>query len=362
MPERKYTLTIFVAGAGTPLFNSDSTPKIDEHTGKQKTSGPGHVFYGISNDGGKTVTAYGFAPPDGSEKFDWYSPDKPGKVQPNEHKVYRKQVYRKTVAITEAQYKVLEDFGKNPKKYGFNEDIYNWNSRSCIDFVYAALNASNVYSTHSKDLYRNGQKIGTINTSEKAATKVLGNIPEFEKIPNTISRYPAGKNIDELMENVHKLMPERTFIQRYILTENQREQRHQYAQVSIDGDILKINDMPKTAQAIFHQCKQAFTDFCDKKNIAYDKNDVDKIAMSLTSACYANNMQDVSLININDNGKVSVGHRAPGLIMASVDMWEAAKTPVEESLSQIQQTAQRIEYEEQQKQIVQSQSHGARLS
>ena len=79
------------------------------------------------------------------------------------------------------------------------------------------------------------------------------------------------------------------------------------------------------------------------------KNDVDKIAMSLTSAYYPNNMQDVSLFNINDNGKVSVGHRAPGLIMASVDMWEAAKTPVEESLSQIQQTAQRIEYEEQQK-------------
>ena len=81
----------------------------------KKTSGPGHVFYGISNDGGKTVTAYGFAPPDGSEKFDWYSPDKPGKVQPNEHKVYREQVYRKTVAITEAQYKVLEDFGKTQK-------------------------------------------------------------------------------------------------------------------------------------------------------------------------------------------------------------------------------------------------------
>ena len=120
--------------------------------------------------------------------------------------------------------------------------------------------------------------------------------------------------------------------------------------------------MPKTAQAIFHQCKQAFTDFCDKKNIAYDKNDVDKIAMSLTSAYYPNNMQDVSLFNINDNGKVSVGHRAPGLIMASVDMWEAAKTPVEESLSQIQQTAQRIEYEEQQKQIVQSQSRGMMLS
>ncbi|MGN6895868.1 hypothetical protein ACTHS6_10895 [Neisseria sp. P0016.S006] len=70
------------------------------------------------------------------------------------------------------------------------------------------------------------------------------------------------------MENVYKLMPDRTFIQRYILTEKQREQGHRYAQVSIDGDILKINDMPKTAQAIFHQCKQAFTGFGDKKNIA----------------------------------------------------------------------------------------------
>ena len=61
MPERKYTLTIFVAGAGTPLYFKFErySPKIDEHTGKQKTSGPGHVFYGISNDGGKTVTAYG---------------------------------------------------------------------------------------------------------------------------------------------------------------------------------------------------------------------------------------------------------------------------------------------------------------
>lgn len=181
--QKKYTLTIYVAGAGTPLLKNGK-PWMEN--GKQLTSDPGHVFYGISEDGGQTIKAYGFAPPHGSEKFSWTSPDKPGEVQKDEHKVYSKQVYRKTVAITEAQYKTLENFGKNPKKYSFNSDIYNWNSRSCIDFVYAALNASNVYSTHSKDLYRNGQKIGTINTSKKAATKVLGNIPEFEKIPNTI--------------------------------------------------------------------------------------------------------------------------------------------------------------------------------
>ena len=143
---------------------------------------------------------------------------------------------------------------------------------------------------------------------------------------------------------------------------DERNERDQYAADIDKPTALTIEDMPQNAQKIYHQGKQIFADFCARKNIAYDANSLDNIAMSLTSACYENDMQDVSLININDNGKVSVGHRAPGLIMASVDMWEAAKTPVKESLSQIQQTAQRIEYEEQQKQIVQSQSHGARLS
>lgn len=143
---------------------------------------------------------------------------------------------------------------------------------------------------------------------------------------------------------------------------DERNERDQYAADIDKLPALTIEDMPQNAQNIYHQGKQLFADFCARKNIAYDANSLDNIAMSLASAGYTNNMQDVSLINIKDNGEVLIGHKAPGLIMASVDMWEAAKTPVEESLSQIQQTAQRIEYEEQQKQIVQSQSHGARLS
>lgn len=143
---------------------------------------------------------------------------------------------------------------------------------------------------------------------------------------------------------------------------DERDERDQYAADIDKPTALTIEDMPQNAQKIYHQGKQIFADFCAQKNIAYDANSLDNIAMSLASVAYKNKMSGVSLININDNGKVLIGHRAPGLIMASVDMWEAAKTPVEESLSQIQQTAQQIEYEEQQKQIVQSQSHGARLS
>ena len=141
-----------------------------------------------------------------------------------------------------------------------------------------------------------------------------------------------------------------------------RNERDQYAADIDKPTALTIEDMPQNAQKIYHQGKQIFADFCAQKNIVYDANSLDNIAMSLVSVAYTNKMSGVSLININDNGKVLIGHKAPGLIMASVDMWEAAKTPVEESLSQIQQTAQQIEYEEQQKQIVQSQSRGMMLS
>ncbi|MEZ7686786.1 calcium-binding protein [Neisseria sp. 20925_1_37] len=143
---------------------------------------------------------------------------------------------------------------------------------------------------------------------------------------------------------------------------DERDERDQYAADIDKPTALTIEDMPQNAQKIYYQGKQIFADFCAQKNIAYDANNLDNIAMSLASVAYKNKMSGVSLINIKGNGEVLIGHKAPGLIMASVDIWEAAKTPVEESLSQIQQTAQRIEYEEQQKQIVQSQSHGARLS
>ena len=169
------------------------------------------------------------------------------------------------------------------------------------------------------------------------------------------------RNLDEMYEMYQKT---RDLIEKdpNMMSLDDRNERDQYAADIDKPTALTIEDMPQNAQKIYHQGKQIFANFCAQKNIVYDANSLDNIAMSLASVAYVNNMHDVSLINIKGNGEVLIGHRAPGLIMASVDMWEAAKTPVEESLSKIQQTAQQIEYEEQQKQIMQSQSHGARLS
>lgn len=180
-------------------------------------------------------------------------------------------------------------------------------------------------------------------------TRLLGLVRDI--IRNVREMYEMYQKTRDLIEKDPNMM-----------SLDERDERDQYAADIDKPTALTIEDMPQNAQKIYHQGKQIFADFCARKNIAYDANSLDNIAMSLASAGYANKMSGASLINIKDNGEVLIGHKAPGLIMASVDMWEAAKTPVEESLSQIQQTAQRIEYEEQQKQIVQSQSHGARLS
>ncbi|HFC8458551.1 TPA: calcium-binding protein [Neisseria subflava] len=214
---------------------------------------------------------------------------------------------------------------------------------------------------------KSNRKISDTLTEETGIPLLLQSGELFNKLKKSPALYDKSllgrwrdieQNANEMYQKTRDLIEKDP----NMMSLDERDERDQYA-ADIDKPMaLTIEDMPQNAQKIYHQGKQIFADFCAQKNIAYDANSLDNIAMSLASVAYKNKMSGVSLININDNGKVSVGHKAPGLIMASVDMWEAAKTPVEESLSQIQQTAQQIEYEEQQKQIVQSQSHGARLS
>lgn len=214
---------------------------------------------------------------------------------------------------------------------------------------------------------KSNRKISDTLTEETGIPLLLQSGELFNKLKKSPALYDKSllgrwRDIEQNANEMYQKTRDRIKEDLNKMSLDDRNERDQYAADIDKPTALTIEDMPQNAQKIYHQGKQIFTDFCAQKNIVYDANSLDNIAMSLASVAYVNNMQDVSLININGNGKVLIGHRAPGLIMASVDMWEAAKTPVEESLSQIQQTAQQIEYEEQQKQIVQSQSHGARLS
>lgn len=358
MSSKRYTVTIYAAAPGTPLFNDKTgLPDIDKETGKQKTSLPGHMFYAISADGGRTQTAYGFAPREGAERAAWYSLDMPGAMQKEEHKKYLNPYYARTMEITEQQYTALQKFGEKPENYGFNQKAYNLATNSCIDFTFKALKESGIYKGRPIDYHKEGVKIGTVTVYEKAALRVLENIPVLEKMPDQMN--------SPLNRTVRGEMPDRTFFQRLVTENRQQESNpeqpqyarnqhvlpYQHEQADIAKPSLRIEDMPQFAQNIYHQGRQIFTEFCQMKNIPYDEKNLDNVAMCMAAAGYANHMRGVSMINIKDDGQILIGHKAPELRKAAVDMAEAVSTPIEESLAKVQQTARQFEQQELERQM-----------
>ena len=347
MNNKKYTLTIYVAAPGTPLFDIDTgKPQLDEETKQQKTSLPGHVFYGISEDGGRTIHSYGFAPPKDTEKYHWYHPNKPGDVQKGEHKEYRNPVYERTMEITAEQYKALQKFGENPQNYGFNRSTYNWTTNSCIDFTFTALYRSGIYKGKEYIHHFEGVEVGrTRNNSHEGAIRVLPNIEEFDKIPNQMPD-------SNLNRTIKREMPSRTFGQ-WIVSENEREQPYQYAQAA-GGFSPDLQPLHEKARTLLAECNQ-------REGICQSETEFDNTAAYLTTAMQKAKMTDVDGIGRMD-GKLHAIHDTEELDVAIVDPQTAARTPVADSVVQSQQMAQQFEYEEQQRQYAQSQSRGMMIS
>mgnify|MGYP000204847430 FL=1 len=347
MNNKKYTLTIYVAAPGTPLFDIDTgKPQLDEETKQQKTSLPGHVFYGISEDGGRTIHSYGFAPPKDTEKYHWYHPNKPGDVQKGEHKEYRNPVYERTMEITAEQYKALQKFGENPQNYGFNRSTYNWTTNSCIDFTFTALYRSGIYKGKEYIHHFEGVEVGrTRNNSHEGAIRVLPNIEEFDKIPNQMPD-------SNLNRTIKREMPSRTFGQ-WIVSENEREQPYQYAQAA-GGFSPDLQPLHEKARTLLAECNQ-------REGICQSETEFDNTAAYLTTAMQKAKMTDVDGIGRMD-GKLHAIHDTEELDVAIVDPKTAAQTPVADSVAQSKQTEQQFEYETQQRQLAQSQSRGISIA
>ena len=347
MNNKKYTLTIYVAAPGTPLFDIDTgKPQLDEETKQQKTSLPGHVFYGISEDGGRTIHSYGFAPPKDTEKYHWYHPNKPGDVQKGEHKEYRNPVYERTMEITAEQYKALQKFGETPQNYGFNRSTYNWTTNSCIDFTFTALYRSGIYKGKEYIHHFEGVEVGrTRNNSHEGAIRVLPNIEEFDKIPNQMPD-------SNLNRTIKREMPSRTFGQ-WIVSENEREQPYQYAQAA--------GGFSPDLQPLHEKARTLLTEFNQREGIHQSATEFDNTAAFITAAMQKAKMTDADVIGRMD-GKLHVIHDTEELDVAIVDPKTAAQTPVADSVAQSKQTEQQFEYETQQRQLAQSQSRGMMIS
>lgn len=354
MSDKKYTLTVYLAAPGTPVKNLK--------TGTITYSLPGHAYYAVSD--GMTKQGFGFAPT-GEGLFERMNG--PGRPQSDEYKKYQNPHYERTMEITEAQYRALVNFGKRPQEVaGFNQYHYNFATNSCVDFTFNALKHAGIYKGRQTSFHDEfGNEYSWLDTGHEGLLKVLPNKRELEKIPNPV----PGSSLNRTIE---RPLPPRDLLQRLLsenrqqelnpeqpqYAQNQRGEPYQYAQPDVAKPSLRIEDMPQFAQNIYRQGRQIFTEFCQMKNIPYDEKNLDNIAMSMAAAGYANHMRGVSMINIKDDGQVLIGHKAPELRKAAVDMAEAASTPIEESLTKVQQTARQFEYEEQQRQLAQSQSYG----
>lgn len=112
-----YTLTIYIAAAGTQLQNGT-------------TSNAGYMWYSLSGQ----VDSYGFAP---KELKDMAVPVE-GKPVYDDTQNYLHPAYSHTYQLTEQEYNKLKAFGSDPFSHGFN-NMYWAPSNSCVDFVWKAF-------------------------------------------------------------------------------------------------------------------------------------------------------------------------------------------------------------------------------
>lgn len=136
MPDPKYTVTIYAAAPGTPLYKNGA-PRVDAN-GHSETSVPGHMYYATSN--GTAQNSWGFAPKEQG------SVNGPGGVSRSDLKSYHNPLYARTMEISKTQYDKLNEFGEAPDRFGF--DMYYRDARNnCVDFTWAGLNHAGIKRT-----------------------------------------------------------------------------------------------------------------------------------------------------------------------------------------------------------------------
>ncbi|WP_373752933.1 hypothetical protein [Neisseria weixii] len=342
MSDKKYTLTVYAAAPGTPLFDDKTgLPDIDKETGKQKTSLPGHMFYAISTDGGRTKTAYGFAPREDAERAAWYSLDMPGEIQDAEHKIYLNPYYARTMEITEQQYTTLKNFGDSPEKYSFNRNTYNLATNSCIDFTFKALKESGIYKGRPIDYHKEGVKIGSVTVYEKAALRVLENIPVLEKMPNQIN--------SPLNRTVRGEMPDRTLLQ-WLSTENRQQEldanQPQYAQARS----LSIGDVPAPAQKLYAQTEERMRAFYQEFDVPFQEHELKNAAAALAVVAYEKRLPEVQDFELHNGRMVAFYESRGGAYKeALLDAGFANNMPQQESFVRMTEAEPKLELAAQQR-------------
>ena len=134
----------------------------------------------------------------------------------------------------------------------------------------------------------------------------------------------------------------------------EQQNRSQYAFLDSQINASKLQNFSPENQKFFNTAMVHLTTYHKTNNLPIDEKKLQNSAMALTALAQSKNITDLTLFSVK-NDQYLIGNRNPTLNLASMDIGLSASIPVEKSFNQIQQTA---EYEEQQKQLAQSQSRG----
>jgi hypothetical protein len=322
-PDKRYTVTVYVAAPGTPTLVSGGT------------SAAGHVYYVI--DDGTTKNSYGFGPLHHGDHSG------PGKVTYNDAKDYKDPYYSRTMEIDKAQYDKLKEFGADPRKHGFSMQ-YHGATNSCIDFTWGALNYAGL---HRRD------KHGVIDEKFEGDLKPLSNKEDIQSIP-------APKPGSELNREHHNPKPKQTILQKAI-SENETQGAR-----SVSGSLADARpELPR--DPLLQQAESAVMKLEQGLGRDYDGNSA-KLAASAAYLAKENGLSRIDHVVLSQDSRdlragenlfvVQGALNDPAHLRAHMRTGDALRKPVEETLAQLQSLneAQRLSRAQTPDQLSQNQS------
>jgi len=190
MQDDYYALTIHIAEEGTPLLDpSDQTP-----TGK--ISSAGHMWYSIQKNGDPEQTrSFGFIPKKEGMPV-WQ-----GKVTEQDNKTYYKPLFAQTMEITKEQYDNLMDFGRNGVGTEHFRSLYDIASKSCVDFVWAALRRAGGFEMNGKEIDTEGKFLPRKNREDVMS---IVNAKKSNSSHNKIHEGPTAKEAQAELDGLDR--------------------------------------------------------------------------------------------------------------------------------------------------------------
>lgn len=143
-----------------------------------------------------------------------------------------------------------------------------------------------------------------------------------------------------------------------LMSWNDKEEQYNFMQTVAS---FNPQSLPPEAQKLFDSVKGHMIAYHEKNGLPIDKEKFQNSVMALTALGTSQGMTNATLFSVQRD-QYLIGELNPHLNRVGMHINESASIPAVESLNQIQQATRQFEYDEQQRQIAQTQTRGMNLS